>query len=140
MNEKWFFTVLYSFSILIGQSSLFESEPGYIHVISDSSTVPIYLDGNLVGHTPIEDPIPVIEGVHFIGFHSTTFKDPFISYGNIEIDKQIFVLSGDTVNVSFNTFLIDKNIERVRKEYKITNYIGIGIITLFLWQLWIISS
>jgi len=140
MNEKWFFTVLYSFSILIGQSSLFESEPGYIHVISDSSTVPIYLDGNLVGHTPIEDPIPVIEGVHFIGFHSTTFKDPFISYGNIEIDKQIFVLSGDTVNVSFNTFLIDKNIERARKEYKITNYIGIGIITLFLWQLWIISS
>ena len=125
---------------MIGQSSLFESEPGYIHVISDSSTVPIYLDGNLVGHTPIEDPIPVIEGVHFIGFHSTTFKDPFISYGNIEIDKQIFVLSGDTVNVSFNTFLIDKNIERARKEYKITNYIGIGIITLFLWQLWIISS
>lgn len=140
MNEKWFFTVLCSFSILIGQSSLFESEPGYIHVISDSSTVPIYLDGNLVGHTPIEDPIPVIEGVHFIGFHSTTFKDPFLSYGNIETDKQIFVLSGDTVNVSFNTFLIDKNIERVRKEYKITNYIGIGIITLFLWQLWIISS
>lgn len=125
---------------MIGQSSLFESEPGYIHVISDSSTVPIYLDGNLVGHTPIEDPIPVIEGVHFIGFHSTTFKDPFLSYGNIETDKQIFVLSGDTVNVSFNTFLIDKNIERVRKEYKITNYIGIGIITLFLWQLWIISS
>tara|TARA_B110000438_G_scaffold103656_1_gene102442 strand:- start:116 stop:538 length:423 start_codon:yes stop_codon:yes gene_type:complete len=140
MNEKWFFTVLCSFSILIGQSSVFESEPGYIHVISDSSTVPIYLDGNLVGHTPIEDPIPVIEGVHFIGFHSTTFKDPFLSYGNIETDKQIFVLSGDTVNVSFNTFLIDKNIERVRKEYKITNYIGIGIITLFLWQLWIISS
>ena len=128
------------FSILIGQSSLFESEPGYIHVISDSSTVPIYLDGNLVGHTPIEDPIPVIEGVHFIGFHSTTFKDPFLSYGNIETDKQIFVLSGDTVNVSFNTFLIDKNIERVRKEYKITNYLGIGITTLFLWQLWIISS
>tara|TARA_B110000196_G_scaffold320143_1_gene340760 strand:+ start:4852 stop:5274 length:423 start_codon:yes stop_codon:yes gene_type:complete len=140
MNEKWFFTVLCSFSILIGQSSVFESEPGYINVISDSSTVPIYLDGNLVGHTPIEDPIPVIEGVHFIGFHSTTFKDPFLSYGNIETDKQIFVLSGDTVNVSFNTFLIDKNIERVRKEYKITNYIGIGIITLFLWQLWIISS
>ena len=35
---------------------------------------------------------------------------------------------------------IDKNIERVRKEYQITNYIGIGIITIFLWQLWIISS
>ena len=140
MNQKWFFTLLCSFSTLIGQSSVFESEPGYIHVISDSSTVPIYLDGNLVGHTPIEDPIPVIEGVHFIGFHSTTFKDPFLSYGNIETDKQIFVLPGDTVRVSFNTFLIDKNIEKIKKEYQLTNYIGIGMISLFLWQLWIISS
>ena len=140
MNKKCFFTVLYNFSILIGQSSLFESEPGYISIKSDSSTVPIYIDGNLVGHTPIANPIPVMGGRHFIGFHPANIKDPFLSYGNIETDKQIFVLSGDTVTVSFNTFLIDKNIERVRKEYQITNYIGIGIITIFLWQLWIISS
>ena len=140
MNKKWFFTVLYSFSILIGQSSLFESEPGYISIKSDSSAVPIYIDGKLVGHTPIANPIPVMEGRHFIGFHPANIKDPFLSYGNIETDKEIFVLSGDTVTVSFNTFLIDKNIERVRKEYQITNYIGIGIITIFLWQLWIISS
>ena len=69
MNQKWFFTLLCSFSTLIGQSSVFESEPGYIYVTSDSSTVPIYVDGNLVGHTPIKKPIPVIQGVHFIGFH-----------------------------------------------------------------------
>tara|TARA_B110000438_G_C15255409_1_gene411692 strand:- start:47 stop:469 length:423 start_codon:yes stop_codon:yes gene_type:complete len=140
MNEKWFFILLCSFSILFSQSSVFESEPGYIHISSDSSSMPIYIDGNLIGYTPIENPVPVMEGVHFISFHPTTFKDPFISYGNIDTDKQIFVLSGDTVKVSLNTFLIDKNIERVRKEFQITNYIGLGIITLFLWQLWIISS
>ena len=115
MNKKWFFTVLYSFSILIGQSSLFESEPGYISIKSDSSAVPIYIDGNLVGHTPIANPIPVMEGRHFIGFHPANIKDPFLSYGNIETDKQIFVLSGDTVTVSFNTFLIDKNKKNLRK-------------------------
>ena len=140
MNQKWFFTLLCSFSTLIGQSSVFESEPGYIYVTSDSSTVPIYVDGNLVGHTPIKKPIPVIQGVHFIGFHPTTFKDPFLSYGNIESDKQFFVLSGDTVRISFNTFLIDENLKKTKIEYKITNYIGIGMITLFLCQLWIISS
>ena len=140
MNEKWFLAVLYSFSLLFSQSSVFESDPGYIYVTADSSTVPIYLDGNLMGHTPIANPIPVIEGVHFIGFHPPSFKDPFLSYGKIESDKQIFVLSGDTVRVSFNTFLIDKNLEKIKKEYQLTNYIGIGMISLFLWQLWIISS
>ena len=104
MNEKWFFILSCSFSILFSQSSVFESEPGYIHITSDSSTVPIYIDGNLIGHTPIDNPVPVMEGVHFIGFHPTTFIDPFISYGNIDTDKQIFVLSGDTVRVLLNTF------------------------------------
>ena len=116
MIKKWFFILSCSFSILFSQSSVFESEPGYIHITSDSSTVPIYIDGNLIGHTPIDKPVPVMEGVHFIGFHPTTFKDPFISYGNIDTDKQIFVLSGDTVKVSLNTFLIDRNIERVRTK------------------------
>ena len=102
--------------------------------------VNIAVIGQHFPYTPIANPIPVMEGIHFIGFHPANIKDPFLSYGNIETDKQIFVLSGDTVTVSFNTFLIDKNIERVRKEYQITNYIGIGIITIFLWQLWIISS
>jgi hypothetical protein len=81
-----------------------------------------------------------MEGVHFIGFHPPSFKDPFISYGKVNSDKQIFVLSGDTVNISFNTFLVDNNIKKIKKEYQITNYIGIGMLSLFLYQLWIISS
>ncbi len=140
MNKKHIFVILYSLSFLIGQSSVFESEPGFIRVKADSSSVPIYLDGNLIGHTPIKNPIPVMEGVHFIGFHPPSFKDPFISYGKVNSDKQIFVLSGDTVNISFNTFLVDNNIKKIKKEYQITNYVGIGMLSLFLYQLWIISS
>jgi len=140
MNKKRFFIIFLNISLLIGQSSVFETEPGFIYVKADSSSLPIYLDGNLIGHTPIEKPIPVIEGVHFIGFHPPSFKDPFLSYGKVESDKQIFVLSGDTVNVSFNTFLVDNNIKKIKKEYQMTNYVGIGMLGLFLYQLWIISG
>ena len=140
MNFKYIFGALIYLSISYGQSQVFESNPGYIIIESDTSAVPIYVDGILMGHTPIKNPIPVLQGPHSISHHPPSLKDPFIQYGLIDGMKQVYVFSDDTVRVYLNTMILDKELKRVKSEYRYTNYIGIGLIFLLIWQLWIISS
>tara|TARA_B100000700_G_C14854037_1_gene765401 strand:+ start:141 stop:563 length:423 start_codon:yes stop_codon:yes gene_type:complete len=140
MVNKYIFILFMWFSTAIGQSPIFESEPGYIRISADTTTVPIYVDGILMGHTPISNPIPVLEGVHRISHQSPSIQDPFISYGKIESDKKIFVLSGDTVNVYLSTVLLHSKVQRAKKDYRMTNYAGMGLSILVLWQLWVLSN
>ena len=140
MNIKYIFGAFIYLSISYGQSQIFETNPGYIIVESDTSAVPIYIDGILMGHTPIKNPIPVLQGTHSISHHPPSLKDPFIQYGLIDGMKQVYVFSDDTVRVYLNTMILDKELKRVKSEYRYTNYIGIGLIFLLIWQLWIISS
>ena len=72
--------------------------------------VPIYVDGVLVGHTPIEKPIPVLQGTHEVSHQPPSIRDPFIQYGKIKDMRQIYVFSGDTVNVFVNTDLLEKSL------------------------------
>ncbi len=139
MNFKYIFGALIYLSISYGQSQIFETNPGYIIVESDTSAVPIYIDGILMGHTPIKNPIHVLQGTHSISHHPPSLKDPFIQYGLIDGMKQVYVFSDDTVRVYLNTMILDKELKRVKSEYRYTNYIGIGLIFLLIWQLWIIS-
>ena len=140
MNFKYIIGALIYVSISYGQSEIFQTNPGYIVVKSDTSSVPIYVDGILMGHTPIKNPIPVLQGTHSISHHPPSLKDPFIQYGLIDGMKQVYVFSDDTVRVYLNTMILDKELKRVKSEYRYTNYIGIGLIFLLIWQLWIISS
>ena len=140
MNFKYIFGALIYLLISYGQSQVFESNPGYIIIESDTSAVPIYVDGILMGHTPIKNPIPVLQGTHSISHHPPSLKDPFIQYGLIDGMKQVYVFSDDRVRVYLNTMILDKELKRVKSEYRYTNYIGIGLIFLLIWQLWIISS
>ncbi len=125
---------------MIGQTPIFESAPGFIRVSADTTTVPIYVDGTLMGHTPLSNPIPVFEGVHHISHHPPSIQDPFLSYGKVESAKKIFVLSGDTVNVHLNTVLLQSKVNRANQEFRMTNYAGVGLSMLLLWQLWVLSN
>jgi|TARA_B100001750_G_C15513974_1_gene605613 hypothetical protein len=140
MINKYAFTLLIGISTLMGQSPIFESEPGYIRISADTTNIPVYIDGTLMGHTPFSKSIPVLEGVHRISHHPPSIHDPFISYGDIESVKKIFVLSGDTVNIHLNTALLTAKIHRAKSEYRMTNYAGVGLSMLVLWQLWVLSN
>ncbi len=132
----FFLSSNYAFS----QPEIFATDPGYIAISSDTTSVPIYIDGILVGHTPLKKPVPVLQGSHEVSHQPPSIRDPFIQYGKIKNMRQIYVFSGDTVNVFVNTELLHKSIENVRKEYRNTNYIGIGLSFLFLIQLWLLTG
>ena len=78
------------FSLLCGQVSPFEDNVGYIVITSDTSNIPIFIDGTLVGHTPLEKPIPVLPGNHKVGIHPISVTDPFTQYGP-DKTKKIFM-------------------------------------------------
>ena len=127
-------------SIGFGQGEIFDTNPGYIIVKSDTASIPIYVDGTLVGHTPIKNPIPVLQGVHTVSHHPPSLRDPFIQYGLIEEMKQVYVFTGDTVTVYLNTIVLDAELKRAKLDYRYTNYVGMGLFFILFWQLWIISS
>ena len=140
MQLKWIIYLFVCLKLLNAQINIFSENPGFIHVRSDTTAVPIYINGNLIGHTPIFKPIPVLEGIHHISSHPPSIRDPFLQYSNTDDMKQVFVMSGDTVEVLLDTYLLTNRLNQMKKDYYFTNYVGIGISLLVIWQLWILSS
>ena len=137
---KYLIMCLILVSSVFGQDKIFETNPGYIVVTSDTATVPVYVDGILVGHTPIENPIPVLQGPLTVSHHPPSIRDPFLQYGLIEEMKQVYVFSEDTVRVYLNTLVLNEELRRAKLDYRYTNYVGMGLIFIMIWQLFIISS
>ncbi|MBL7011129.1 MAG: hypothetical protein ISR82_07890 [Candidatus Marinimicrobia bacterium] len=125
---------------LIAQMDVFEEKPGFFIINSDTNGVPIYIDGALIGHSPLDKPIPVLAGIHQITYHPPSIRDPFLQYGQTEALKQIYVMSGDTVIVRLDTYLLAQRLSQIKREYHYTNYIGIAMSFLLFWQLWIIAN
>ena len=140
MQFKWIIYLFMCLKFLNAQINILSENPGFIHVKSDTTAVPIYINGNLIGHTPIFKPIPVLEGIHHISSHPPSIRDPFLQYSNTDDMKQVFVMSGDTVEVLLDTYLLTNRLNQMKKDYYFTNYVGIGISLLVIWQLWILSS
>ena len=140
MQLKWIIYLFVCLKFLNAQINIFSENPGFIHVKSDTTAVPIYINGNLIGHTPIYKPIPVLEGIHHISSHPPSIRDPFLQYSNTDDMKQVFVMSGDTVEVLLDSYLLTNRLIQLKKDYYFTNYVGIGISLLVIWQLWILSS
>ena len=140
MQLKWIIYLLVCLRFLNAQTDIFSENPGFIYVKSDTSAVPIYINGNLIGHTPIYKPIPVLEGIHHISSHPPSIRDPFLQYANTEEMKQVFVMSGDTVEVLLDTYLLTNRLNQIKKDYYFTNYVGTALSLLVVWQLWILSS
>ena len=140
MQLKWIILFSICLRLLNAQTDIFSENPGFIYVRSDTTAVPIYINGNLIGHTPIYKPIPVLEGIHHISSHPPSIRDPFLQYANTQEMKQVFVMSGDTVEVLLDTYLLNHRLNQIKKDYYFTNYVGIGISLLVVWQLWILAS
>ena len=128
------------FSLLIGQVSPFEYNVGYIVITSDTSNIPIFIDGTLIGHTPLEKPIPVLPGNHQVGIHPISVNDPFTQYGPDKTKKNIYVIQGDTNRVHLNSFFLDQQLIHQKKESLYSKYINITISMLLIWQMLILSS
>lgn len=60
--------------ILWGQEAEQESAVGFLRIFVNTDLLQIYLDGEMIGYTPILEKIPVTTGWHHISFFSPNFK------------------------------------------------------------------
>tara|TARA_Y100000766_G_scaffold127402_1_gene109480 strand:+ start:364 stop:783 length:420 start_codon:yes stop_codon:yes gene_type:complete len=121
------------------QNSIFDEPYGFVSIESDSINIPIYIDGDLIGHTPIQKPVPLIIGSHYIDIKPISISNPFTQHGAVSNSKNIYVFKNDTISIVINPYLLRKEDERVIKEKRYSGYIGLGLGLLTLLQLWIIS-
>ena len=121
------------------QNSIFDEPYGFVSIESDSINIPIYIDGDLIGHTPIQKPIPLIIGSHYIDIKPISISNPFAQQGAVNSSKNIYVFKNDTVTIAINPYLLRKENEKAIKERRYSGYIGLTLGLLTLWQLWIIS-
>jgi hypothetical protein len=121
------------------QASVFDEPYGFASIESDSINIPIYIDGDLIGHTPIKKPIPLVVGNHYIDIKPLSISNPFSQKGSVNTSKNIYIFNNDTVSIIINPYLLRKENEKMIKERLYSGYVGLMLGLLSLWQLWIIS-
>ena len=140
MLKKAIYSMYFFGAISLSQASIFDEPYGFVSIESDSINIPVYIDGNLIGHTPINNPIPLIVGNHYIDIKPISISRPFMQGGQPDRSKNIYVFRNDTVSVIINPFSFQMRSERMIKEHIYTGYIGVGLGLLMIWQLWIVAS
>ena len=140
MLKKAIYSTYFFGAISLSQGSIFDEPYGFVSIESDSINIPIYIDGDLMGHTPIKKPIPLITGNHYIDIKPISISRPFMQVGQTDRSKNIYVFRNDTVSIIINPFTFQMRSERMIKERIYTGYIGAGLGLLMIWQLWIVAS
>jgi len=139
MLKKILYLTFLIVTLANSQSSIFDEPYGYVSIESDSINIPIYIDGDLIGHTPIQKPVPLIIGSHYVDIKPISISKPFMQQGALSSSKNIYVFKNDTISIVINPYLLRKESERVIKERRYSSYIGLALGLLTLLQLWIIS-
>ncbi|MFB0515208.1 MAG: hypothetical protein ACETWG_01225 [Candidatus Neomarinimicrobiota bacterium] len=75
--QRW--TYLLAIAALLGgslQAQEDQTEPavGYLRIFTDADLVQIYVDGEMIGYSPIVEKIPMTPGWHSVSFFSPNFK------------------------------------------------------------------
>ena len=140
MLKKAIYSTYFFGAISLSQGSIFDEPYGFVSIESDSINIPIYIDGDLIGHTPIKKPIPLIVGNHYIDIKPLSISRPFIQGAQTDESKNIYIFKNDTVTVVINPFAFEMRSKKMISELIYTRYIGAWLGLLMVWQLWIVAS
>ncbi len=131
--------------IVTGQEITWSESPGPItalKIICDTDSVPIYLDGQPVGTTPIKEPVQVAPGWHQISY----FPQDTIKGGNktseavvlsdiIHLARQdVLAEEGKTTQVVLSYRSIEAEVKDYQAKLESSRWIGLvmAIITLLI--------
>ncbi len=109
-------------------------ETGYIIPTCDSLGVSLFVDGVLIGKSPIQHPVPVLAGFHEVGYAPPQINDVYVKKQLYQAIKKVYVPIGDTVKVALYFDNEYTQFKAIKTEHKITLYIGsiMSIMALFL--------
>ncbi len=125
---------------LLGQQAETEATVGYLRLFTDTDRVQIYLDGEMIGHTPILEEIPVTPGWHHISFFSPEFKWEHWTHRNRDVllnvveagTQRVLVEPGELVEVNMEWHELELRLQRHESGRTISSIVGLGMVALML--------
>ncbi|UCH10065.1 MAG: hypothetical protein JSU61_12825 [Fidelibacterota bacterium] len=113
-----------------------ESAVGYLRIFTDADLVQIYVDGEMIGYSPILEKITVIPGWHHVSFFSPNFKWEHWTHRQRRVlmnvveagTYRVHVNAGELTEVHMAWHELEQALERYESGRVITALVGIGMI------------
>lgn len=130
------------FSIFICIALLSAQDKTSINIVCDTPDIPIYVDGHLLGYTPLDQNVDVFPGWHTVSFFPNISDDNLdtrkISSDIIRLGTQdVMVESGQTVHVVMAYSNLGQDIDRYYNNIHAGSYFGfsmiLAIISILVW-------
>ncbi|MFQ6612477.1 MAG: hypothetical protein ACE5D2_05180 [Fidelibacterota bacterium] len=130
---------IFLFSFLTAQSKSPIDSIAFLNIESDSANIPIYVDKILIGHTPLNNPIPVIPGYHTVSFIPGEIQNYYSELGLSAAVKQIYVTPGATQKIILITADHQQELVALRKDRYRTTIIGVSMGLFALVLTWLLA-
>jgi len=125
---------------LLAQEDESEATVGYLRIFVDTDLVQIYLDGEMIGYTPILEKIPVTPGWHNVSFFSPNFKWEHWTHRQRRVlvnvveagTYQVLVEPGELEEVHMAWHELGRALERYESGRWISAAVGIAMVAAVL--------
>lgn len=125
---------------LLAQESTLDATVGYLRITVDTDLVDVYLDGEVIGYSPIAEDFPVIPGWHHLSFFSPDFRWEHWTHRQREVlvevveagTYRIFVEPGEVEEVHMEWHDLEQTLLRVESGRWISATVGIGMVAAVL--------
>ena len=125
---------------LMAQESMAEATVGYIRIFTDTDLVQIYLDGEMIGYTPILEKIAVTPGWHHLSFFSPEFKWEHWTHRQRKVlmnvveagTRRIAVEPGELVEVNMEWHALERRLQEYESGRVISALVGMGLVAVSL--------
>lgn len=127
-------------SALGAQTEPPEAAVGYLRIFTDTDLVQIYLDGQPIGYSPIQEKIPVNPGWHTVSFFSPDFKWTHWTHRQRRVIVNIIesgtyhllVEPGEVQEVSLEWHVLERDLLRYESGRRISAAAGVFMVALTL--------
>ena len=127
-------------SALGAQTEQPEAAVGYLRIFTDTDLVQIYLDGQPIGYSPIQEIIPVNPGWHTVSFFSPDFKWTHWTHRQRKVIVNIIesgtyhllVEPGEVQEVSLEWHVLERDLIRYESGRRISAAAGVFMVALTL--------
>jgi len=125
-----------------------EQRPAGLKIICDTADIPLYIDGQFIGRSPLTEIVQLAPGRHQVSCFPGNVPAP---KGNAPQDKYIRdlltlgrkvveVKAGETVEVGLTYRELNLEVEKYQERFDSAPWIGgLMIITVFLIVSWVVS-
>ena len=125
------------FGILVCIALIPAQDRTAIEIVCDTPDIPIYVDGHLIGHTPLDQDVDVIPGWHTVSFFPNS-SDEYLNTRKATRDiirlgtQDVLVETGQTTHVTMAYSNLGQNVDGYFKSIRTGGYFGFSIIIVLI--------